>query len=322
MIESGVVTLLDLMTRVRQESDMVNSNFVTDPELVNFISGSYKDLYNLILGAYGEDYYAAIPVKFTTAGNQDKYDLPNGSNSFTDNDGNPVTPPPFYKLLGVDYQLSPNNPQGYITLKPFPFSERNRFAIPNFASFWGFTNVRYRLLGNQIWFTPIPVSGQTIRLYYAPRPSNLINTIIGSTVADSVTVTVTDVSTPQVGMSVFGEGIPSGTTITAIGVSTITLSQAAQGTLSNIPLQMFDYNTPIDGVAGWEEYIVIDAAIKCKDKEESDVTVLAARKVEKKKEIEGISANRDTGAPARVADVMNDMWNVNNNGSGYGNGGT
>lgn len=322
MSESGVVTLLDIMTLVRQEADMVNSGFITDPELVSFIQNSYKDLYNLLVTSYGEDYYAAVPASFVTSNNQDKYDLPNGSNTFLDNNGNTITPPAFYKLLGVDYQLSPNNPQGYITLKPFPFSERNRFAIPNFASFWGFTNVRYRLLGNQIWFTPIPVAGQTIRLYYAPRPMNLINTILGSTTAQSTTVNVTDVTTPQVGMAVFGQGISSGTTITAVGVSTITLSKPAQGTLSNIALQIFDYNTQIDGVAGWEEYIVIDAAIKCKDKEESDVSVLIARKNEKKKDIEGIAANRDPGSASRTVDVMNDIWNVNNNGSNYGNGGT
>lgn len=319
--EDGVVTLLDIMTLTRQEADMVTSSFITEPELVSYIQNSYKDLYNLLVTAYGEDYHAAIPVTITTQGNvQDKYDLPNGSNQFTDNQGNIITPPAFYKLLGVDYQLSQNNPQGYVTLKTFPFSDRNRFAVPNFASFWGFTNLRYRLLGNQIWFTPIPASGQNIRLWYVPRPINLINTIIGGITAQSVTVNVTDVTTPQVGMNVFGSGILPNTTITAVGVSTITLSQAPLGT-ATIPIQMFDYQTPIDGIAGWEEYAVIDAAIKCKDKEESDTSVLMARKMEKKKDIEGIAANRDPGTAARTADVMTDIWNTDSNGGGYGYGG-
>jgi hypothetical protein len=317
-IESGVVTLLDLMTLARQEADMVNSQFITEPELVGYIQNSYKDLYNLITTAYGEDYYAAIPSTFTTVANQDKYDLPNGTTTFLDNEGNTIIPPAFYKLLGVDLQLNANNPQGYITLKPFTFSERNRFAVPNFASFWGFTNIRYRLLGNQIWMTPVPMAGQNIRLYYVPRPVNLINTIIGDTVAQSTTITVVDVTTPQVGMNVFGSGILPNTVITAVGVSTITISKPAQGTLDGIPLQMFDYTTRIDGVAGWEEYIIIDTAIKMKDKEESDVMVLAARKAEKKKDIEGIAANRDPGSAARTADVMTDIWNSSTNGNdGY-----
>lgn len=322
-MESGVVTLLDVMTLVRQEADMVNSQFVTEPELVGFIQNSYKDLYNVLTTAYGEDYYCAIPVTIVTQGNRDVYDLPNGSNTFQDNNQNVITPPPFYKLLGVDYQLSPNNPQGYITLKTFPFSERNRFAIPNFASFWGFTNLRYRLRGNQIWFTPIPNAGQNIRLFYVPRPVNLINTVNSATTAQSATVVVTDIVSAQVGMNVFGSGILPNTTIIASDlINTVTLSQPAQGTYAQIPLQMFDYNTQIDGISGWEEMVVIEAAIKCKDKEESDCSVLIARRTKKEKDIEGIAANRDPGTAARTADVMTDIWNTDNNGTGYGNGGT
>lgn len=321
MSEAGVVTLLDLMIRVRQEADMVNSQFVSEPELATYVADSYKVLYNLLVGAYSEDYYAAVPVTLTTIGNQDKYALPDGTTTFTDGNNNVITPPPFYKLLGVDYQLSPNNPQGYVTLKTFPFSERNRFAVPNFASFWGFTNLRYRLIGNQIWFTPIPAAGQLIRLWYIPRPTNIINTIIGGLTNASTTVSVTDVTTPQIGMSVFGIAISPGTTITAVGSNTITLSLPALSTQSGVPLQIFDYNTQIDGIAGWEEYIVIDAAIKCKDKEESDVSVLAGRRQEKKAEIEGMAANRDPGSAAKTADVQTDIWNNGNgNGDGYGGG--
>lgn len=322
-MENGVVSLLDVMTAVREEADMVNSQFITETELVRFIQNSYKDLYNMLTTAYGEDYYCAIPVTIRTQNNNDVYDLPNGSNQFLDNNQNTITPPAFYKLLGVDYQLSPNNPQGYITLKTFPFSERNRFAIPNFASFWGFTNLRYRLRGNQIWFTPIPVSGQNVRIFYVPRPQNLINTANAATTAQSTTVTLTDITSAPVGTNVFGSGILDNTTVlTNDGVNTITLSQPAQGTYAFTPLQFFNYDTPIDGIAGWEEYVVIDAAIKCKDKEESDCAVLSGRLLKKQKEIEGIAANRDPGTAARTADVMTDIWNTDNNGTGYGNGGT
>lgn len=320
MSEDGIVRLLDLMTLTRQEADMSTSNFVTEPELVSYIQNSYKDLYNLLVGAYGEDYQTAIPVIIKTSQNQDKYPLPDGNTTFLDEDGNTITPPPFYKLLGVDLQLSQNNPQGYVTIKTFAFSDRNKFAIPNFASFWGFSNLRYRLFGNKIWFTPIPITGQNIRLFYVPRPINLINTILGSTTDKSTTMNVTDIVAPKVGMSVFGTYIAPGTTITAVGSTTVTLSLAALGTSTNLPVQIFDYNTPIDGIAGWEEVVVISAAVKCKDKEESDVTVLAARYKEKKEEIEGIAANRDPGSAAKTADVMNDMWNNNGN-NGYGEGG-
>lgn len=243
MSAPSVVTVSDVMSLVRQEADMVNSQFVADPELISYISASYKELYDLLVGAYGEDYYGATPVTITTDGTNDRYNLPDG----TLYSGAPA----FYKLLGVDLQLS-TGPQGYITLKTFPLSERNKYSTPNFASFWGFTNMRYRLFANQLMLNPLPAAGQNIRLWYVPRPSNLT-------------------------------------------ASTDTL----------------------DGISGWEEYVVVDAAIKCKDKEESDCSVLMARKQALKERIESIAANRDPGTAAKTVDVYNDTGWGND---GYGRG--
>jgi hypothetical protein len=58
-----------------------------------------------------------------------------------------------------------------------------------------------------------------------------------------------------------------------------------------------------DGVSGWLEYVVTDAAIKALQKEESDVSVLMAQKQALAQRIESAAENRDAGAPATVADV-------------------
>lgn len=58
----------------------------------------------------------------------------------------------------------------------------------------------------------------------------------------------------------------------------------------------------VDGYAGWEEYIVVDAAIKCLQKEESDVSILMARKQELAQRIMAASPFRDAGASERVTD--------------------
>ena len=60
----------------------------------------------------------------------------------------------------------------------------------------------------------------------------------------------------------------------------------------------------IDGVNGWEEYIVIDAAMKALAKEESDVSVLMARKQAITTRLESEVENRDAGMPYVVADTM------------------
>ncbi len=59
----------------------------------------------------------------------------------------------------------------------------------------------------------------------------------------------------------------------------------------------------IDGVNGWEEYVVLVAAIKALTKEESDTQSLEMEKMMLKQRIENMSANRDAGQTERVADV-------------------
>lgn len=54
---------------------------------------------------------------------------------------------------------------------------------------------------------------------------------------------------------------------------------------------------------GFAEYVVVDAAIKALNKEESDVTVLMAQKAALKLRITSMSQNRDAGSPEAVSDI-------------------
>lgn len=58
-----------------------------------------------------------------------------------------------------------------------------------------------------------------------------------------------------------------------------------------------------DGVDGFEELLVIDAAIKMLQKEESDVSVLMARKAEMVARVSAMAPNRDGSAAERMRDV-------------------
>lgn len=64
----------------------------------------------------------------------------------------------------------------------------------------------------------------------------------------------------------------------------------------------------VDGVNGWEEYIVIDAAIKMMQKEESDVSVLAAQKNMIVKRVEDMAQQRDADMPETISDVQSLGW--------------
>jgi hypothetical protein len=59
----------------------------------------------------------------------------------------------------------------------------------------------------------------------------------------------------------------------------------------------------LDGISGWDELVVIDAAIKALQKEESDVTVLVAQKMLITKRIEEAAQNRDVGLSEQATDV-------------------
>lgn len=58
-----------------------------------------------------------------------------------------------------------------------------------------------------------------------------------------------------------------------------------------------------DGINGWEEYVIVDAAIKMLQKEESDVSILMAQKEALRGRINTMAANRDSGEPQRIVDV-------------------
>lgn len=219
------ISLLDLRLRARQRADRENSNFVEDDELNFYINGSIAELHDLLVAANSADYAISESTFVTTVG-EDSYDLPAD----------------FYKLKGVDAKITASD---WFSLRPFNFNERNR----NLDASWGLLNVpsiRYRLLGNQIKFSPVPDAGATIRLWYTPIAPVLV--------ADSDVLT--------------------------------------------------DLNF-------YADYVIIDAAIKYLNKEESDVTVLSQQKMDMRRRIETMANNRDEGQPESVSDIYaenNDFW--------------
>lgn len=59
----------------------------------------------------------------------------------------------------------------------------------------------------------------------------------------------------------------------------------------------------LDGISGWDEYVIVDSAIKAMQKEESDVSILMAQKMALLKRIEAAASNRDAGEPECVSDI-------------------
>lgn len=79
----------------------------------------------------------------------------------------------------------------------------------------------------------------------------------------------------------------------------------------------------VDGVSGWTEYIIIDAAIKALQKEESPVETLAAQKQAIIDRIQAAAMNRDAGEPDTISNTRSwaDRYGSGGDGSeGFGGG--
>lgn len=72
----------------------------------------------------------------------------------------------------------------------------------------------------------------------------------------------------------------------------------------------------MDGISGWTEYVIVDAAIKALQKEESDVSALMAQKEGLVKRVEESAANRDAGEPDTISNTR--TWTERWGGGGGG----
>lgn len=212
-------TLSYLMEQSRLAADKVGSGFIQDDELKAYINSSACELYDLLVSAYGNDYFRAS-YAFSTSGNTSAYDLPAD----------------FYKMIGLDYIIGS---QEALTLKPFQFNERNRYRQ---GTYWnaitGAAGPRYNIANDQIIFMPVPDGVYSMELWYVPACPVL----------------------------------------------------SASG-------------DEFDGINGWEEFIIVDSAIKMLGKEESDTSLLERRRNALVKRIEEMKENRDAGLSFRVSDV-------------------
>lgn len=160
-LNPGQTTVGNLVLEVLQRINKENSQFYTHQELVSMVSQSYKELYGIMQQKFGDDYFVAIPYVYNVTSSTQLYPLPAD----------------FKALLGVDLNLSTSDPTAWVTIKKFEFIQRNQWSYPSAYSFFGVTNLRYRIMGNNLMLIPTGLGGggQILRIWYVPRPSQLIN---------------------------------------------------------------------------------------------------------------------------------------------------
>lgn len=171
----GEMSLGELRLRSQQTADRVESNFVGTSEWNSFIRLALYELYDLLITSY-EDYNIAPYVYINTTGSQQLYPLPDGTNylggTFGGSTGSPSAK--YYKLSGVDLGVNTSN-NAWVTINRYDFIDRNAYVYPNSTStIYGVYNMRYRIMGNNISFIPVPSGNQQLRLTYAPILKGLL----------------------------------------------------------------------------------------------------------------------------------------------------
>jgi len=307
-----------LRLQAQQRADMESNPFVSDPEWNQYISQSYKELLDMLVACYGNEYLLATPYQFTLNGAQ-SYQLPDGTDAYRNTSGQAA--PKFYKLLGVDLQYS-SSPNGWVSLKRFEFIERNKYAYPNVAvNYAGWTNLRYRIQGDTLFFVPVPSTGQTAQIWYIPAPTPLQYMLPVVTAASGSIASLSSTVGLTTGMNVYGDGIPTGTVLNAVASTSVTMSAAATASSPSAILSFWNDSTLMDGIAGWEEYIIVDAAIKAYIKQETDYTALQVRKTELKERIEAMAEGRDAGQAQHSSDALStNTWSEDGMGGSWGPG--
>lgn len=164
-LNPGQTTVGNLILEAQQRTDRVNSDNITTQEWTSMINQSFKELYDIIIQKFGDDYFIAVPYTYTTTG---QIDPVYQAQVFP-------LPKDFYKLMRCEVALNPSDPNSWITLREFQAIQANLYNYPNIYTFYGITNLRYRLWGTNLQIVPIASAGQTIRIWYSPRPNQLIN---------------------------------------------------------------------------------------------------------------------------------------------------
>lgn len=319
MSNSSNVPLAVLRLQSQQRADMESNPFVSDPEWNSYITLGAKELLDKLVSAYDNDYRVATTWSFNTNSAQ-FYPLPDGTGAFTNDTGGVASK--FYKLLGVDLQYSAS-PSGWISLRNFEFIERNKWAYPNTSVNWnGYSNLRYRLEGNNLFLVPIPMGGQAVRIWYVPAPTSLQLNLVASASVLSNVFSVQDTTHLTPGMNAFVTPTQQNLIVTSVSSNSVVVNGSITFQCFNTPVSFYNDASTFDGIAGWEEYVILYAAIKAKTKQEDPIDSLAAQLLSISQRIDSMVEGRDLGQAFHTSDVLGIQgWGGMGGDSGWGMGG-
>ena len=279
---TDIVSLSELRLLARQRADMENSQFISDDEWRRMINRSYAELYDLVVtSANSEDYFLK----------SDTISLVNGTDSYD-------LPADFYKMRGVDI----NSGGSSTPLRRYNFSQRNVGSLYAIAS-----DMRYHVQGSKIIFNPTPSTSDTVTLWYIPSPKKFLEYTVTAITRGASTMWTIGAHNFAVDDLLDGVNFLVATDynvnqkVTAVGAATVTTDLNSAGLAD--PTFFGRIESRYDFYSGWDEYVIVSAAISALIKEEADVSALFAIKQQLSDRIIAVSEMRDLGEPTTVTDV-------------------
>ena len=342
------VSLAELITRIRQRADMVDTQFVTDEEITSYCNESLGELYDLIVGSAAQEYfmrscniYEQPPwVRFPSSpvppedfgynkpayyrdgfmvrdgrldmgafGAVDEREVGNGTYA--------VLPPDFYKILGVDANVGQDNIPWKLT--PYNFNKRDNMAPFNGTWQKGLT-MQYRLAGNisknydeSLFVTP---DGAWVPDGTPEDLSGVANAPLMATTISSPPAAVelnarklySPLYSPQ---SLYLTPFPP--SLPDSGKSLITvwyipLPPRFHWADGSEDADLGPANQFVPGFAHWDEYLTVDVAMRIRDKEESETQLLLVQKQNITQRILAQAPTRDAQFPETVQDTS--YWGI------------
>lgn len=296
-------TLVQMRSEARLRADMEYSTNVSDATVDRWLNQGIAKLYDLLIKSRGEEYYLRS-VDFSTVAGVASYQLP----------------PHFYKLLALDIVETDN----YFACAPLNFQTERNYGLGVDGLYNINDTYRYMLQGNYIKLYPTPTEVRTMRLFYLPAAPELgvLDVLdldfVHTSGSDIITVTGgvdnatgTDLSANNAAAMLWpGSTIQYPTPWTVAPIVThveglsVYVSEAASSS-ATVTAKQVDNPAHWDGINGWEEFAVLDAAIKLVAREERDTSHLDAERAEQAQRIAASSPLRDFGAARTVQDVNN-----------------
>lgn len=331
--EDAFDTADEFMAAVRACFTSTPREVVGDVELNEYINASLGELYDLLISHYGEDYFVADPWEFVADGTADLIPLPvdfakclgidvrtssgcwtrvdpfnfGERNRYSLEARSGVTP----SILDTNahYRIRDNG----IWIEPTPAAGTvfRLHYVPMMPRVVDVGIVDIGISDYDLPFT-VTINGEQVACDPFGDPAGEIL----SALTPEASVDAFDVGRENVEYNPEGQGYVFRVTVTP-GVGDVIYWSADRyvdgGVEYESPVTLEPSNVVWSGytssrLSQWLEYVVVDCVIKCKAKEESDVSLEMAQKAALIDRVEKMASNRDLGGPKTVTDTSSYYW--------------